>query len=45
MAKAAKFYCLLELDHGPLFKYTFISFLVFDGLLHCLSLAVLELTL
>ena len=32
---------LLGLDHGPSFKYIFISFLVFDGL----SLAVLEFTL
>jgi hypothetical protein len=44
MAKAAKFCCLLGLEHGPLVLLHYHQFAVFQ-LLHCLSLAVLELAL
>ena len=45
MAEAAKFFCLLELEHGLLLSYTFAVFMVFDGSLRCVSLAILNLDL
>ena len=44
MVEAVQFCCLLELKHGPLFLLYYHQLSVFQ-LLHCLSLAVLELAL
>ena len=46
VAEAAKFSCLLELEHAFFLTILHLHQLsVFSGFLHCLSLAVLELTL
>ena len=44
MADAAEFCCLKELEHGPLVLLHYHQLSVFQ-LLHCLSLAILELAL
>jgi hypothetical protein len=44
MAEAAKFCCLLRLEHGPLVLFHHHQLSVFQ-FLHCLSLAVLEFAL
>ena len=45
MNKAAKFCCLLVLEHSPFIMVNLHQLSVFNGFLHCLSLAVLELAL
>ena len=44
MAKATEFCCLLELEHSPLVLLHYHQLSVFQ-LLHCISLAVMELAL
>jgi hypothetical protein len=44
MAEAVEFYCLLDLQHSPLVLSHYRQLSVFQ-LLHCLSLAVVELAL
>jgi hypothetical protein len=45
MPEAAKFYCLLGLEHGSLVQIHAHQLSVFKSFLQCLSLAVLELAL